>query len=681
MKKLLLFLAACCTALFVNASKYDAKLGEWRIVYNQASKSFDVFLRQKPVLQHVIPEATWEDENGAATLVSSKNSSSVSCKKREDKVYYEFMVSDVAMVETFELQDNYLLVQLKLKSTKELKSRYLAPIAIRENFSLFPAAESNRMLKVPFDNDDFVRYHKNRFGSSMTSFEVGALYDAQSREGLVVGSVDHNRWKSGVIATTKDDGSVDTLLVFSGISHKETRDILPHGALVGKEIASARYFLGYFPDWRDGMETFAHANTRVVPRRETWKGGTPFGWQSWGVMSTKNNFQCDIAVSDYFHDVLQPNGFCNEQGQIVMSIDAWDNLNPRQKKELCEHCEKNNQIPGTYWTPFCLWWDEARLHQQLLPGQDIYMADECVLKANGEYIKYDGAYCLDPTHPGVKAWIAAELAKIKGYGFRYLKIDFTDNGIIQADSYFNPAIHTGVEAYNEGFTYFLKEADIGEPLFIALSIAPIFPYQYGNSRRIACDTWGRISHAEYSMNAIGGGWWHGILYQYNDPDHCPLIGVDNDRETSPGENRARITNLCAAGMVLISDNFDLKDETGKGDPKLSRERAPQILFNAEINAIGRLGRAFRPIYGDREHAYWPWTSESFFQLDTEEYTYVAVINYKEEPLEGTITAERMGLSGIGETTELWYNTPVTITSEGLPYSVPGKDARVYKICK
>ena len=75
------------------------------------------------------------------------------------------------------------------------------------------------------------------------------------------------------------------------------------------------------------------------------------------------------------------------------------------------------------------------------------------------------------------------------------------------------------------------------------------------------------------------------------------------------------------------------------------------------------------------------TSESFFQLDTDEYTYVAIINYKEEPLEGTITVERMGLSGIGETTELWYNTPVTITSEGLPYSVPGKDARVYKICK
>lgn len=91
-----------------------------------------------------------------------------------------------------------------------------------------------------------------------------------------------------------------------------------------------------------------------------------------------------------------------------MSIDSWDNLSAEQKRELCLHCEARNQIPGTYWTPFCLWWDEKRLHRQKLPGQDIYLAYDCTLKANGKPIKYDGAYCLDPTHPGVKAWITAE---------------------------------------------------------------------------------------------------------------------------------------------------------------------------------------------------------------------------------------------------------------------------------
>ncbi len=681
MKRLLLIASVALLALPTMAGRLDSKLGRWTIRYDQQTHAFTIAQGKKVVVDHLIPEATWETAQGTVTPVSAATSSSVTRQRGADRVSYRFQVGRVVMTESFQLQDEYLLVQLTLTADSEIRSRYLAPIAVRQSYPLYPQNPSNRMLKVPFDNDDFVRYWRNAFGTSMTSFEVGSLYCADTRQGLVVGSVDHDHWKSGVVAATSESGTVDTLLVFSGISHKETRDVLPHGALVGREIRSARYFLGFYPDWRDGMERFAQANTRVVPRRETWKGGTPFGWQSWGVMADKNSYQVDLAVSDYFRDVLQPGGFCSEDGKIVMSIDAWDNLKPHQKRALCQHCEQNNQIPGTYWTPFCLWWDDQRIHREKLPGQTIYMADECILKANGEYIKYDGAYCLDPTHPGVKAWITAELAQIKANGFRYLKIDFTDNGIIQADSYFNPSVHTGVEAYNEGFTHFIHEADKGEPLFIALSIAPIFPYQYGNSRRIACDTWGRINHAEYSMNAIGGGWWHNILYQYNDPDHCPIIGKDGDVETTPGENRARVSNLMAAGMVLISDNFDLQDKSGRGDARLSRERCPQILLNPDINAIGRLGRAFRPIYGDHEYGHWAWTSESFYYLDCDDCTYVLVINYEDKPLQGTITWERLGCKRSAQCTELWYHTPVALTSAGLPYDVPGKDARVYKIMK
>ena len=58
-------------------------------------------------------------------------------------------------------------------------------------------------------------------------------------------------------------------------------------------------------------------------------------------------------------------------------------------------------------------------------------------------------------------------------------MDFTSNGMVQADSYYNKDVTTAVEAYNEGFSHFISEVDKGEPMFIALSIAPIFPYQYG----------------------------------------------------------------------------------------------------------------------------------------------------------------------------------------------------------
>ena len=99
------------------------------------------------------------------------------------------------------------------------------------------------------------------------------------------------------------------------------------------------------------------------------------------------------------------------------------------------------------------------------------------MRANGKPIVYDGAYCLDPTHPAVKAqsasWIRSQINK----GYRYFKLDFVTNGIMEADRYYNPEVHTGVEAYNEGFAYFVKQVDKFEvPVFIDLSIAPLFPY-------------------------------------------------------------------------------------------------------------------------------------------------------------------------------------------------------------
>ncbi len=56
----------------------------------------------------------------------------------------------------------------------------------------------NRALVVPFDNDGFVRYNAMPMNNSGNSFEVGAFYDNTTRNGLVVGSVTHDIWKTGI---------------------------------------------------------------------------------------------------------------------------------------------------------------------------------------------------------------------------------------------------------------------------------------------------------------------------------------------------------------------------------------------------------------------------------------------------------------------------------------------------
>ena len=129
----------------------------------------------------------------------------------------------------------------------------------------------------------------------MTSYEVCALFDGAKRNGAVFGSVDHDQWKSGVYVDAVSGLSIRKLQLISGLADKQTRDDIsgydhqPHGSLQGDTIASARFLIGFFDDWRLGMETFADACATVRPARRDWTHGTPFGWQRWGVMSDKNS--------------------------------------------------------------------------------------------------------------------------------------------------------------------------------------------------------------------------------------------------------------------------------------------------------------------------------------------------------------------------------------------------------
>ena len=128
------------------------------------------------------------------------------------------------------------MTDVVLKGDASLRSNYLAPVAVATPYDLYAPAQTNRMLKVPFDNDGFVRYHKNRLTGDMTSYEVSALYAGESRQGIVLGSVEHNRWKSAVEVKASGDSRVEALKVFSGVSNQETRDELPQGKVRGPEV-------------------------------------------------------------------------------------------------------------------------------------------------------------------------------------------------------------------------------------------------------------------------------------------------------------------------------------------------------------------------------------------------------------------------------------------------------------
>lgn len=681
MKHSLSFLALFLSASYLMARDVSASLGTWKITYDAKACAFNFEHEGRAVLNGSQPEASCRMAGRDITLRTT-DFDKVNLEKKGDSICFVLSSKKGDSIEefvSFKLHEDALLTRLTLSSDSELSSNYLAPVCISSPWRM--EGSECRMLKVPFDNDDFVRYHYCRLDTTVLSYEVTTIFDGRSRHGIVVGSIEHDHWKSGIEVTGQDGNTVALLKAYSGVSTKETRDVLPHGALVGNRVSSALFLIAETGDWRDGMELFARACDARQPGRKTWQGGTPFGWQSWGVMATKNNIYVDMTVADFYANTLRQVGFAGENGLQIMSIDAWDNLSDEHKRYLTSHCAGQGQIVGTYRSPFSLWWGEKdNLDRKLFEGC-AYSAKECVLTANGKPIRYDGAFCLDPTHPAVKERISREMEEARSQGFRYVKVDFICDGIIQADRYFNPEVRTAVEAYNEGMAHFASQCYCtdGTPMFIALSIAPIFPYQYGNSRRIACDTWGKIMQSEYAMNAICGGWWTNGFYQRNDPDHIVLVGNDKEKETE-GENRARLTTGIASGMLLLADNYDLSDDkTGCGDPRLSFERAALLLGNNDINTLAKkVGRSFRPIFGYRPYDGKPHSADNFAIYQDGQDTYIAIINYDDKRLEGVISFDFIALSGTFLVKELWTGEETKQTSS-LPYTVPAKDARIYQM--
>ena len=165
-----------------------------------------------------------------------------------------------------------------------------------------------------------------------------------------------------------------------------------------------------------------------------------------------------------------------------------------------------------------------------------------------------------------------------------------------------------------------------------------------------------------------------------------LVGKDaakGDVE-SLGENRARYTTGVCSGMVLLPDVWSLSDSSGRGDARLSIERARQVAMNAEVNTVGRIGRSFRPLYGGRQWRAQTGAAENLVTLRTDSALYLAAINYADQPLNVTVPLADLYPSSLSQAKELWtgetviLSPNVSLTQPQLLISVPAKDARLYR---
>ena len=695
-------------ALFLSAMKTEADEvvyhGDWRITYEQGTQTFKLHHKRtdgtwRPLYARSVPEAKFQSGDAERTITI--NDFSQMEHQQEDftdemgmGTHYTFRFSQPETGENVRLtlhfwgytDKTHLLTALEIESNEDIRSNYLAPIHTTTTFNLYDANPHNRILKVPFDNDGWVRYERRPLHGETTSYEVTSLYAPDLHEGMVFGSVDHDHWKSAIYVYSIDQGRIKEMKVYSGASDGGTYDTLPHGSLVGRSIRSARFMIGYDTDWRDALDAFADACTAVRPCRNNWPYGRPVGWMSWNVLESKNSYAADSEIVKFYNDVLRPYGFHNEQDRYIISIDAWNNLSEQQERWLIQEANALDMIVGVYDVPFTTWRDPNDLSGiYIKTSSGTYTFSDVVLRANGKPIEHGGALALDPTHPAVKSRNAQYIRRKYNLGYRYFKLDFMTHGMLQADSYYNPDVHTAVEAYNEGMDYYLKQIDMmEEPVYINLSISPLFPYHHANGRRQTCDTWGTLGWSEFSVHALTAAWWTGRLYQFNDPDGLPLIGRGDQSNISLAENRTRLTSGIISGAVLLADNFSISDQSGYGNPRLSIQRAEKVLNNPDVNLMLSQKLYFRPLNGWNETGGQTGLAEPCLVSRGDDYDYLVVFHFDADQshpnFNGKVTLEEMGLqtSNIAHVKELWTGEEVDIQDGAVHFDIPPCDCRIFR---
>lgn len=513
-------------------------------------------------------------------------------------------------------------------------TRHFDPLVIRQEDPVkIPSAKELRVLHVPFDNDMWFRFASQpvasiKDGDLFSGEEVTAIYDDTIRQGIIIGSITHDTWKTA-IELRASHGRLASIDVYGGISgpagvRSDTHDVLPHGIVHGDRVVSPRIFVGSFSDWRNGLDAYAEANAEIQPPLQ-WAGKLPAGWNSWAAYGGKIDYQRYLGAAEYIHDKLLPEGF-GKGRTIYINLDAfWSRLDAVQLADAVSSIRAMQSSdgahfePGIYWTPFAYWSDNL---DAFVEGTDRHYRYRDILlkRPDGTLLpKVDGGRPIDPSHPGTKLRTALYMRELRRLGFTYLKIDFLTHGALEG-AHYDPSIQTGIQAYNMGMKQIVDEA--GGKMFLSLSIAPLFPSGYGHARRLSCDTKGHINgneqSTEYMLNALTYGWWTNKRLYILDPDHV-VLGEHGDlgaRNIEEGKSRL-LSAVISGGMVL--------DSSPLADDSQARSFAKSVYNEPKWFQIASDGEAFRPVDGATGNS-----AANAFVRSSGARVYLAIFNYDDK---------------------------------------------------
>lgn len=610
--------------------------------------------------------------------------------------------------QVFKIYENkpYVLTDATIKYDNgyEISSNYIAPVVASGNNAFMNGSSPwTTFLYTPIDNDSWSKFLTYSLTSenSIESHEVSAIYDTETKAGLIVGSVTHDQWKTGVsyqgsnnsISSLKAYGGAKTIEISSENSYRGEEE---HGAVKGNSVKSPTIFIGNYDNWQNGMMEFTSANTAITPmRQEGDLGGVPFGWNSWGSIADSLTYENATGNINKIKELYQTSWETDINGNkdstpVVMNLDSWWNEisaydgadNEATMKAYVAECKKNGQIAGIYHTPFVSWASESQMNDE---NEAWWTHPERVLrKTDGTmYGPIDGGYPLDVTRPDVIEEAVNRIKQFKEWGFEYVKLDFLSHGFLEG-KFYNPDITTGMEAYNYAMGKIVEEVnkDYGTQMFINLSIAPLFPYQYANGRRMGCDSWYSTENTQYTLNQLTYGFWERGIYKYPDPDHAMIYGRDG--KATEGQARNVMTlNAAVAGNMLLGDSFvDYQyKKTTVGITTTATysasgciDRANNVLWNKDIIALAKKNKTFRSvIYGTPSYA-------NVYRMDDDNGDiYFAVFNFSGT---NTYLLDNLPTDSHYRMTELWSGEVVSDSAWAwVDVQLSGETSKIYKFSK
>lgn len=560
----------------------------------------------------------------------------------------EYMQDSIRLVQHFEIAEdkNYFTIRISVSSDKNISTNSLIPMDF-----IYPQSDcrdpflslEEKMISVPYDNDMWVHYDSLPLRPGRRSYDVTAIYDDRTNNGLLIGALDFDTWKNAIVCSAYDARS---FYAVSGIADSQTHDHLPHGSISGKNISSARFICGFYDDIRTGLEEYGSLciNHNGVYH---WNHGTPFGWNSYSALTLETTIKDVQNAGDFINDSLK--NFRSEDGVTYINFDSVININKDQLKKLISRFHGRNQKVGWYMNPL----SHLAINDDVpLMGSRKHFKDILMRNRDGSlYPPIDNKYPIDITIPEAELDFRLKLREFVELGFDYIKLDFLSHGAVEGIRH-NRKIRTGRQALMYFYEIVKEELDpekIHREIFISSSIDPLFPCGYSHSRRCSCDAFGHGEDVRYVLNALTYGYWtNNTLYQFNDPDHTVLFNslVDGRSDTSMNEARSRYNASVISGTVMLLSDDYRKDG--------ARKRALKFADNRKLNELARLNKAFRPLTLSD-------TSNIYYLNDRNDY--VAIFNFSDKEEVFTIKPKDINISSKGTLVSLNSSTKITYHNE------------------